>query len=89
MSAGAKAAAKTVDAVLTYLQHRMPSYPFDAELDGDFVRELVDDFVEVDILEEVKGFRWYYSQRASSLRSIRLALRRWLANAKNRRHATA
>jgi len=74
----------TVEAVLGYLQHRLPTYPFDAELDGDFVSELADDFADVDILEETKSFRWYYCQKQPSVRSMRLALRRWIANARTR-----
>ena len=78
---------QTVEAVLGYLQHRMPGYPFDPQLDDEFVRELIDDFAaQVDVLEETKGFRWFYSQPPGPPgRSIRLALRRWIANARQRR----
>ena len=77
----------TVQALLGYLQHHLPDYPFDPPLDAAFVEELVADFAEkVDVLEEIKSFRWYYSnQSVTKLRSIRLALRRWVANAKTRR----
>jgi hypothetical protein len=76
-----------VDALLSYLQHKMPAYPFDPKIDPDFVDELVVDFAgEVDVLEETKSFRWYYSNEpATRMRSMRLGLRRWIANARNRR----
>ena len=79
-----RAAAKASEAVLAYLQDRMPAYPFDPKIDGDFVSELVEDFAEIDILEETKGFRWFYCQKPPQRRSARLSLRRWLVNAKRR-----
>ena len=80
----AKPATKTSHAVLAYLQERMPAYPFDPKIDDEFVRELVEDFTEIDILEETKGFRWFYCQQPPQRRSARLSLRRWLANARRR-----
>ena len=75
-----------VEAVLGYLQHRLPAYPFDAKTDQDFVEELVADFGGVDVLDEIKNFRWFNdSKPVSHLRSVRLALRRWIANSKKRR----
>ena len=73
-------------AILDYLR-KIPTYPFDPKIDPDFVEELLDDFgAAVDVLEETKAFRWYHTDQAtSSLRSARLALRRWLANAKKPR----
>ena len=79
-----KVATKTSHAVLAYLQERMPAYPFDPKIDDEFVRELVEDFNEIDILEETKGFRWFYCQQPPQRRSARLSLRRWLANARRR-----
>lgn len=77
---------KQVEAVLTYLQHRLPAYPFDKNTDQDFVEELVDDFGGVDVLDEIKNFRWFNdSKPVSHLRSVRLALRRWIANSKKRK----
>lgn len=84
MSTLAKPAAQ-VDAVLHYLQHRLPAYPFDAKIDRDFVEELSDDFGTVDLVEEIKNFRWFNdSKPVSHLRSVRLALRKWIARSKNR-----
>ena len=75
-----------VQAVLSYLQHRLPAYPFDPKIDQDFVEELVEDFGGVDVLDEIKSFRWFNdSKPVSNLRSVRLALRRWIAKSKNRR----
>ena len=73
-------------AILDYLR-KIPTYPFDPKIDPDFVEELLDDFgAAVDVLEETKAFRWYHNDQAtSSLRSARLALRRWLTNAKKPR----
>lgn len=79
-----RAATKASEAVLAYLQNRMPAYPFDPKIDGEFVLELVEDFAEIDILEETKGFRWFYCQQPPQRRSARLSLRRWLANARRR-----
>ena len=63
--------------------HRLPGYPFDPELDADYVEELVDDFSDVNILAEIKNFRWYYNNKPFSSGSAkpRVALRRWLGNA--------
>lgn len=78
------AATKTSQAVLAYLQHRMPAYPFDPKIDDEFVRELIEDFADIDLLEETKGFRWFYCQQPPQRRTARLSLRRWLANARRR-----
>jgi len=67
--------------MLIYLR-QLPSYPFDAEMDSAFVKELVDDFPGVDILEETKAFRWYYDNKpASRMRQVRVGLRRWILRA--------
>ena len=72
--------------ILAYLQGRMPDYPFDPRLDAEFVGELLDDFREIDILEETKTFRWYYQNRTKEqFKNVRAGLRRWIATAKIRR----
>ena len=39
----------------------------------------------MDILEEIKTFRWYYdNEPVQRFKNIRVALRRWLARAHNR-----
>jgi hypothetical protein len=42
--------------ILTYLAERLPGYPFDENVDGPFVDELLDDFPLLDILEQIKRF---------------------------------
>ena len=72
--------------ILGYLHNRLPSYPFDEKIDGPFVEELLEDFQEVDILEETKAFRWYYDNApAKKCRNLRLSLRRWMARGQARR----
>jgi len=67
--------------VIDYLE-RMPGYPFDPDIDPDFVDELVIDFPDVDLLEQIKAFRWHHDGRpAQHFKSLRPAIRRWLANA--------
>lgn len=71
--------------VLDYLQHRLPAYPFDADLDQEFVDELLADFPRIDVLEEIKAFRWYYANGTPpDPKLARIRLRRWLHNAKVR-----
>ena len=74
------------ETILDYLRDRIPDYPFDLDLDHDFVDELLEDFDHLDILEQTKAFRWYHDNRPSRrYRNLRLALRRWLNNAWARR----
>ena len=72
--------------ILGYLELKMPGYPFDPDLDRDFVNELMDDFGAVDILEQTKAFRWYHDNNpAAKYKNLRTALRRWLASAWKRK----
>lgn len=72
--------------ILDYLRTKIPTYPFDNRLDEPFVHELIDDFNDLDILEEAKTFRWYHNNRpADRYKNVRVALRRWLANSRARR----
>ena len=77
--------------ILNYLKSQLASYPFHAGIrsipselhDSAFVAELINDFQDLDILEETKAFRWYYeSEPSAKLKNPRLGLRRWLAKAK-------
>jgi len=68
-------------ALLDYLENELPGWPFKPELDEPFLREILDDFPQLRVLEQVKLFRWYHDNRAPPAKP-RLALRRWLANAK-------
>jgi hypothetical protein len=70
--------------VLDYLDQKLPGYPFNPDVDRPFVEELLGDFPDIDILEEVKTFRWYYeNQPLARVRSPRVALRRWIAKARS------
>lgn len=74
--------------ILDYLQ-RIPLFPFNPDIDPEFVEEIVEDFASViNVLDETKAFRWYHADQATAqLRNPRLSLRRWLNNArKPRRH---
>ena len=71
--------------ILDYLHHQMPEYPFQPDLDQDFVQEMANDFDEVDILEEIKAFRWYYdNDPAGKVSNFRTAIRRWVNKAYSR-----
>jgi hypothetical protein len=66
-------------ATLEYLEHQVSGYPFDRKLDCEFIVELMADFPGIDILEEVKTFRWHYDgQPVCPFTNPRAALRRWL-----------
>ena len=72
-------------AILDYLEHHLAAYPFDPDLDARFVEELLHDFPDLDILEQIKAFRWYYDDAPiSRVKKPRVVLRRWLANARPR-----
>lgn len=76
----------SAEPILDYLRECLPRYPFQPKLDADFVAELIADFQSIDILEEIKAFRWYFdNQPAAKVKSLRVALRRWISNAKPRR----
>ena len=72
-------------AILNYLEHELPDYHFEDQIDMPFVLELLTDFPEIDILEEIKNFRWYYDNAPLSGTSAqRLSIRRWIARAAGR-----
>lgn len=72
-------------ALLDYLQHGLPGYPFDAPVDRPFVEELLDDFPQLDLLEEIKILRWYHNdQPFQDQQHPRASLRRWIARARKR-----
>ena len=69
------------DSILRYLQERLPGYPFDITVDVDFIDELLEDFPNVNVLEEIKTFRWYHGNApATRVKNLRIAIRRWVAN---------
>lgn len=66
------------NSVLDYLE-TLPGYPFDPDVDPEFVSELADDFPGIDLLEQIKAFRWHHDGKpAERFKSIRPAIRRWL-----------
>jgi hypothetical protein len=70
--------------LLRYLEHGFPKYPFDRKLDSAFIAELVADFDRLDLLEQIKTFRWYYNDDLSRIGNPRSALRKWMARAWDR-----
>ena len=70
--------------ILDYLEHQLPGYPFLRAADTLFVEELQRDFPQLNILEEIKTFRWYFDDDLSvNKRTHRASLRRWLARSKD------
>jgi hypothetical protein len=65
--------------VLDYLQHQFSNYPFNPRLDTNFIIELAADFQDLNLLEQIKTFRWYYDDDLSKVGNARAALRRWMA----------
>jgi len=71
--------------ILDYLRDELPGYCFDDNIDQPFVRELIADFPDTDILEELKMFRWCRNNEPfTGTASQRLVLRRWIARAARR-----
>lgn len=72
-----------VSEIIDYLRVELPAYPFDLGVDQPFVEELVDDFSHLDVLEQIKAFRWYHDNIPCSRNNhTRLALRRWILRAR-------
>ena len=77
----------TVSTILEYLKHELPGYHFEHRLDLLFVAELLQDFPDTEILEEIKTFRWYHdNEPLSGVKNQRVALRRWVARAARPRY---
>ena len=77
----------TLSAILDYLERHVPGYSFIRSVDSLFVEELLHDFPNVDLLEEIKTYRWYYdNEPLSRFKNQRAMLRRWLAKARPRSH---
>jgi hypothetical protein len=71
-----------VSQILKYLAHDLPGYRFEHCLDVLFVSELLADFPDTDVLEELKVFRWYYNNEPlSGVKNQRVVIRRWVARA--------
>lgn len=70
--------------LLDYLLHDLPGYPFDPDLDTPFVQELHNGFPHLDLVEQIKLFRWYHDNQAPLKRHPRATLRRWIRGARAR-----
>jgi hypothetical protein len=70
--------------VLEYLEKYFSTYPFNRKLDTAFITELAGDFQDVNLLEQIKTFRWYYDDDLSRLGNPRAALRRWMVRSWDR-----
>ena len=74
--------ARQREQILAYLREHLPGYPFNETIDTAFVDELLDDFPQLDLLEQLKALRWYCDNRPfHDAPKPRLAVRRWLARA--------
>ncbi|MGH9460272.1 MAG: PilZ domain-containing protein, partial [Vicinamibacteria bacterium] len=75
---GGKAGEATGSA-LDYLEHQVPNYPFDRHLDGALITELMTSFPNLDVLEEVKTFRWCsHREPVTRMANPRATLREWI-----------
>lgn len=69
-----------VGSVLHYLEQQLPGYPFESQVDMPFVLELLADFPEIDLLEELKNFRWFHDNAPfSGISGQRVSIRRWIS----------
>jgi hypothetical protein len=69
-------------AIVDYLSS-LPGYPYNPEVDAAFSAELLADFPGVDVLEQIKAFRWHHDgDPAKAFKSLRPAIRRWLTSAR-------
>ncbi len=74
--------APTHQAIVDYLSS-LPGYPFNPHVDAAFAAELLADFPGIDVLEQIKAFRWHHDgDPARSFKSLRPAIRRWIASAR-------
>lgn len=73
-----------VRSLLDYLHHSLPGYPFDSAIDTPYALELHSDFPHLDLVEEVKLFRWYHDNQPPLQTHPRAALRRWIRGARAR-----
>ncbi len=60
----------------------IPDYPFSEDLDRPLAAELMRDFPEIDLLEQLKAWRWYRTDNPTKLKNPRNALRRWMVKAR-------
>ncbi len=57
-------------------------FPFDEDVDRPLIAEIMRDFPDVDILEQIRAWRWYRIDNPGILKNPRGALRRWMLKAR-------
>ncbi len=60
----------------------IPGYPFCEEVDRPLISELMHDFPDIDLIEQLKAWRWYRIDNPTKLKNPRGALRRWMMRAR-------
>ena len=60
----------------------VPDYPFCDEHDRLLLTEIIGDFPEIDIIDQIKAWRWYRIDNPARLKNPRGALRRWMLRAR-------
>lgn len=60
----------------------VPDYPFCEDHDRPLLAEIIRDFPDIDILDQIKAWRWYRVDNPSRLKNPRGALRRWMLRAR-------
>lgn len=70
-----------IEPVLAALQN-VPGYPFDVEKDTVLVRDLLDSYPQLDLVEEIRGWTaWMLDHEQKKKVNRRARLRRWCGNA--------
>jgi len=57
-------------------------FPFAEDVDRPLIAELMREFPDVDLLEQIKAWRWYRNDNPGVLKNPRGALRRWMIKAR-------
>ena len=60
----------------------VPDYPFSELHDRSLLEEILRDFPDIDIIDQIKAWRWYRVDNPSRLKNPRGALRRWMLRAR-------
>ncbi|NOZ95723.1 MAG: hypothetical protein GXP47_13445 [Acidobacteria bacterium] len=60
----------------------VPNYPFCEEHDRPLLAEIIRDFPDIDIIDQIKAWRWYRVDNPARLKNPRGALRRWMLRAR-------
>jgi len=60
----------------------VPDYPYCEEHDRPLLTEIIRDFPDIDIIDQIKAWRWYRVDNPARLKNPRGALRRWMLRAR-------